>query len=326
MSRRDFITLLGGAAAAWPLAARAQQTAMRVVGFVNGGSADEAVSAPFRKGLSEAGYVEGQNVAVEYHWLDGRYEGAPALMADLVRRRVNVIVTPGSAPAAVAAKAATATIPIVFGIADDPVRLGLVPSLARPTGNVTGVDFLSVEVVAKRLGILHQLIPNAARIAVLVNPADAARTEAMVGEISEAGRSMGLQAQVLQAGTIAEIDQAFADLARDRADALFIAPDSFFAARRVQLAVTAARYGIPTASFHRQFVEAGGLMSYATDVTDAFRLVGIYTGRILKGTKVSDMPVVQSTKFEFVINLHTATLLGLTVPPTLLAIADDVIE
>jgi putative ABC transport system substrate-binding protein len=239
---------------------------------------------------------------------------------------VAVIVAPGSAPAALAAKAATTTIPIVFGIAYDPVRLGLVASLARPAGNVTGGNFLSVELVAKRLGLLHELLPKAARIGVLVNPSDAARTESMIAEISEAARSIGLQAQVLRAGTSSEIDQAFAELAREGADALFVAPDSFFSSRRVQFAVTAARYGIPTAFFSRLFVEAGGLMSYAASGPEAFRLVGGYTGRILKGTKPSDLPVVQSAKFELAINLHTAKLLGIEVPPSLLALADDLIE
>jgi putative ABC transport system substrate-binding protein len=326
LGRRHFITLLGGAAAAWLPAARAQAPAVPVVGFVGGSSADEVVSAPFRKGLAEAGYVEGQNVAVEYHWLGGQYEGAPALMADFVRHRVAVIVTPGSTPAALAAKAATTTIPIVFGIADDPVRLGLVPSLARPAGNLTGVNFLSVELVAKRLGLLHELLPTAARIGVLINPANGARTDAAIAEISEAARSIGLQVQVSRAGTSSEIDQAVADVARDRADALFVAPDSFFAERRVQFATTAARYGIPTVFFNREFVEAGGLMSYATDIRESLRLVGVYAGRILKGAKPSDLPVVQPTKFELAINLHTAKLLGLDVPPSLLAIADEVIE
>jgi len=323
MRRRDFITVLGGAAA-WPLAGRAQQAAMPVVGFVWAGTADEIVSAPFRRGLSEAGYVEGQNVTVEYHWLGGQYEDARALMADFVRRRVAMIVTPGNSVVSLAAKAATATIPIVFAVADDPVRMGLVPSLARPAGNVTGVNFLAGEVVAKRLGFLHELLPKAVRIGVLVNPGG--RFEPVIAEISEAAHSLGLQQQVLRAATSSEIDNAFADLSRDRADALFVAPDTFFAARRAQFVVTAAHYRIPTAYFNRESVEAGGLMSYAADVREAFRLVGVYTGRILKGAKPSDLPVVQSTKFELAINLHTARLLGLDVPPSLLALADVVVE
>jgi putative ABC transport system substrate-binding protein len=326
LRRRDFITLLGGAAVAWPLAARAQQTGLQVVGFVSAGSTDEVVSAPFRKGLTEAGYVEGQNVAVEYHWLGGRYEGAPALMADLVRRRIAVIAIAGSTPAALAAKTATTAIPIVFSIANDPVRLGLVQSLARPAGNVTGVNFLSVELMAKRLGILHELLPKAVRIAVLVNPANGTQTEFTIAEISEAARSIGLQPWVLRASTSAEIDKAFAELARDRADALFIAPDAFFASRPAQFAVTAARYEIPAVSFNRQFVEAGALMSYGADIQEANRLVGVYVGRILKGARPSDLPVVQPTKFELAINVHTAQLLGLEVPPSLLALADDLVE
>jgi putative ABC transport system substrate-binding protein len=326
IGRRDFISLLGAAAASWPLPARAQQPALPVVGFVSGGSTDEVASVPFRKGLTEAGYVEGQNVAIEYHWLGGRYEGAPALMAELVRRRVAVIVSAGSTPAALAAKAATTAIPIVFAIAADPVRLGLVQSLARPAGNVTGVNFLSVELMAKRLGILHELLPKAVRIGVLVNSANGTTAELMIAEISEAARSIGLQPQVLRAGTSAEIDKAFAELARERADALFVAPDGFFASRPVQFAVTAARYQIPAVSFNRQFVEAGGLMSYAADITEANRLLGVYVGRILKGARPSDLPVVQPTKFELLINVHTAQLLGLEVPPSLLALADDLVE
>jgi putative ABC transport system substrate-binding protein len=328
MRRREFITLLGGAAAAWPLTARAQQSAMPVIGFVNGGSSDASLAnaVAFRKGLNETGYVEGQNVMVEYHWLDGQYARLPSLMADLVRRRVAVIATPGATPAALAAKAATTTIPIVFGVAEDPVRLGLVTSLARPGGNATGINFFVQEVVAKRLGLLHEMVPNAVRTGVLVNPANAASTEATLRDVPDAARAIGLQIQVLNASTGREIETAFATLVRERTDALLVAADGFLTSRRVQFATFAARYAIPAAYSNRQVVEAGGLMSYGTDVPDSFRQVGAQTGQILKGAKPADLPVVQATKFDLVINLQTARLLGLEVPPTLLARADEVIE
>jgi putative tryptophan/tyrosine transport system substrate-binding protein len=326
--RRDFITLLGGAAVAWPLAARAEQAALPVVGFVNARTADASVrlADAFRKGLTETGYVEGQNVTVEYHWLEGKYDRLPSLMADFVRRRVAVIATPRSNPASLAAKAATKTIPIVFGVGEDPVKLALVASLARPGGNATGINFFLSEVLAKRLGLLHELVPKAVRIAVLVNPANASTAEATLREIPEAARAIGLQTQVLNASTSREIEAAFATLVRDRADALFIAPDGFFVSRRVQFATLAARHGIPAAHTVREEVEAGGLMSYATDNADMFHRVGFYTGQVLKGAKPVDLPVMQSTKFEFVINLQTARALGLDVPATLLARADEVIE
>jgi putative tryptophan/tyrosine transport system substrate-binding protein len=327
MKRRQFLSLLGGAAT-WPLAARAQQPAMPVVGFINGGSADGSVryTAAFRKGLNETGYVEGQNVTVEYHWLDGRYDLVPALVADLVRRRVAVIATPGSILAALAAKAATATIPIVFAVGEDPVQLGLVASLARPGGNATGINFFVGEVVAKRLQLLHELVPKAARIAVLVNPANASNAEAALRRIKEAAPTFGLQIQILNATTIGEIDAAFATLARERPDALFVAPDGFFASRGVQFATMATVNKIPASVADRDMVAAGGLISYGTDIADEFHQVGVYTGSILKGAKPADLPVVQLTKFEFVINLQTARALGIEVPSGLLSIADEVIE
>ena len=324
MGRRDFITLLGGAMA-WPLAARAQQPAMPVIGFVNAGSSDTPLAAAFRKGLNEAGYFEGQNVTVEYHWLEGQFDRLPSLMADLVRRRVAVIATPAGNYAAQVAKAATTAIPIVFGIGEDPVKLGLVASLARPGGNLTGVNFFASEYDAKRLALLHELVPKAVRIAVLVNPANVPATETTLRVIPEAARAMGLQIQVLRASTSREIEAAFATLVRDRADALYVAGDVFFTSRRVQFATLAASYRIPASYPSREAVEAGGLMGYATDRVDMFRQVGAYTGQILKGAKPADLPVLQSTKFEFVINLQTARALGLDVPPTLLARA-EVIE
>ena len=328
MKRRQFITLLGGTAAAWPLAGRAQQPAMPVVGLINLGTPDAMARyvAAFGNALSEAGYVEGQNVTVEYHWLAGQYDRLPALMADLVRRRVAIIATPGGTPAALAAKAATTTIPIVFGVAEDPVRLGLVANLARPGGNATGVNFFLGEVVAKRLGLLHDLVPKAVRIAVLVNPANAPTAEATLRDIPEAARAIGLQIQVLNATTTPEIDAAFATIVRDRADALFVAPDAFFAARRGQLATLAARDRVPTSCPNREMVEAGLLMSYGTNIADMFRQAGIYTANILKGDKPAELPVLQSTKFEFVINLQTARALGLEVPNALQLLADEVIE
>ena len=324
-TRREFIRLVGGAMA-WPIAARAQQPQMPVVGFVNAGSSHALLAAAFRKGLSEAGYVEGQNVTMEYHWLEGQFDRLPALMADLVRRRVAVIATPAGNLAALAAKAATTTTPIVFGVGEDPVKLGLVASLARPGGNLTGINFFANELAAKRLAFLQELVPKAVRIAVLVNPANIPTTETALRDIPEAARAIGLQIQVLNASTSREIEAAFATLARDRADALFVAPDTFFVSRNVQFATLAAHYRIPAAYAGREVVEAGGLMSYATDRANMFRQVGVYTGQILKGAKPADLPVLQSTKFEFAINLQTARLLGLDVPPSLLARADEVIE
>jgi putative ABC transport system substrate-binding protein len=328
MRRREFITLLGGAAVAWPCAARAQQPAMPIVGLVGPRSPGEStrLGAAFRKALNETGYIEAQNVMVEYHWLEGKYDRLPALMADLVRRRVAVIATPAFTAAAPVAKAATTTIPIVFGVAEDPVKLGLVASFARPGGNATGINFLASEVAAKRLGLLHDLVPKAVRIAVLINPANAPTAETTLRETSEAAHGLGLQIQILNASTSREIEAAFATLVRERPDALFIAPDGFFTSRRVQFATLAAHHRVPAAYFSREFVEVGGLMSYGSDISDVYRQVGVYTGQILKGAKPADLPVVQSTKFEFVINMQTAKALSLEVPPQLLASADEVIE
>ena len=328
MRRREFLAGLGGAAAAWPLAARAQQPALPVVGAFNGGSVDSsaAVVAAFRKGLFESGYIEGQNAIVEYYWLEGQYDRLPSLMADVVRRRVGVIATLGTQPAALAAKAATATIPIVFGVGEDPVRLGLVASLARPGGNATGVNFLSNEALSKRLALLHELVPKAVRIAVLVNPANATIAETTLRTVQEAAPIIGLQLQVHNASTIREIDATFETLARERPDALFVAGDAFFASRRVQFATLTARDRMPAAFGNRDHVAAGGLMSYGTDIADMIRRVGLYSGNILKGAKPADLPVLQPTRFEFVINLGTARTLGIEVPPNLLALTDEVIE
>ena len=325
MRRRDFITILGGAAA-WPLAANAQQPAMPVIGFVNAGSSDAPLGAAFRSGLNESGYVEGQNVTVEYHWLAGQFDRLPSLMADLVRRRVAVIATPAGNLAALTATAATTTIPIVFSVGEDPVRLGLVASLARPGGNATGINFFNNETIARRLGLLHELVPKAVHIAALINPANTPIADAALQDIQEAARVIGLQIQVLKASTNREIEAAFATLVRDGVDALFVAPDTFFVSRRVQFATLAAHHRIPAAYNGRDFVEVGGLMSYGTDRVDTYRQVGAYAGQILKGAKPADLPVLQSTKFEFVINMQTARALGIEVPATLLAIADEVIE
>ena len=327
IGRRKFLATLGGAAVAWPLAARAQQTAMPVVAFLRDGSADASARyvAAFRKGLSEIGVVEGQNALVEYHWLEGRYDRLSALMADLVRRQVAVMATLGNVPT-LAAKAATATIPIVFGVGDDPVRLGLVASFARPGGNATGINFFNQEVASKRLRLLHELVPNAVHVAVLVNPANASATETLLRIVQEAAPTIGLQIQFLNATTIDEIDAAFATIERERPDALFVTGDAFFVSRAVQLATLTARSRIPATYSLRDYVAVGGLMSYGTDFTEAFRQVGVYTGKILRGAKPTDLPVTQSTKFEFVINLQTARSLGIEVPPGVLSIVDEVIE
>jgi putative ABC transport system substrate-binding protein len=328
MRRREFIALVGGAMVSWPIISHAQHPAMPVIGFINGGSSDASAgwAAAFRQGLSEIGYVEGQNVTTEYHWLEGRYDLLPALVADLVRHRVTVIATPATTAAALAAKAATNTIPIIFGVGEDPVKLGLVASLARPGGNATGINFFLQEVVAKRLEMLLELQPKPVRIAVLLNPANAPGAETTLRDVQEAARAIALPIHILNASTNSEIDAAFAALVSERANALFVAADNYFASRRVQLAVLAARYRIPVILPEREFVEAGGLMSYGTDIADSIRQVGVYTGKVLKGTKPADLPVVQSTKFEFVINLQTAKSLGIDVPATLLTRADKVIE
>jgi len=327
MRRREFITLIGGATAAWPLVARAQQSAMPTVGFIRDGTADASARyvTAFRKGLSEVGVVEGQNVMVEYHWLEGHHDRLPALIADLVRRQVAVMATLGNVPT-LAAKGATTTIPIVFGVGDDPVRLGVVESFARPGGNATGINFLNQEVVSKRLRLLHELVPNAVRVAVLANPANASATETALRIVQEAAPTIGLQIQILNATTIGEIDAAFATIERERPDALFVNGDAFFISRAVQFATLTARSRIPASYSLRDYVAVGGLMSYGTDFTEAFRQVGVYTGKILKGAKPADLPVTQSSKFELVINLQTARSLGIELPPGVLSIADEVIE
>jgi putative ABC transport system substrate-binding protein len=326
MKRREFITTLGGVAA-WPLAAIAQQSAMPLVGFIRDGSAESNARwlAGFHKGLGETGYVEGQNVTVDYHWLEGKYDRLPELLADLVRRQVAVIATLGTLPAQ-AAKAATVTIPIVFLVGADPVELGLVDSFAKPGGNVTGVNVLTSDVVAKRLRLLHDLLPNAVRFAVLVNPNNATVTETTVQDVQKAASIMGLQTQILNATTVGEINEIFATFERERPDALFVAPDPFLSFRRVQLAILTARDRIPATYALRDYVEAGGLMSYGPDFTDMFRQVGVYTGSILKGAQTVELPVLQSNKFDLVINITTAKALGLTIPSGVISIADEVIE
>ena len=328
LKRREFITLLGSAAVAWPLAARAEQPAMPVVGFLNYQSSETIgdLLRAFRQGLKDIGYIEGENVVIAYRFAENQADRLPELAADLVRRRVAVIATTGGPPSAFAAKAATTTIPLVVAVNEDPFRLGLVASLARPGGNLTGVNFFSAELVAKRLELLHELVPGAARVAVLVNPATATTTATTLREVEAAAPALGLQLKILNASTSSEINVAFAELARDRADALFVAGDSLFFIRRAQMVNLASRYAIIATYASRDYPEAGGLMSYGASLADAFRQTGVYAGRILKGAKPAELPVVQSSKFEMVINHETATMLGLTVPPTLLARADEVIE
>ena len=326
LRRRQFLTLLSGTAAAWPLAARAEQPTLPIVGYVHADSPQTVLGllGAFREGLGETGYVEGQNVAIEYRWAENDLSRIPELVADLVRRRVAVIATPGSSAAALAAKAATSTIPIVFSLGLDPVQLGLVASLSRPGGNITGVNSMSNELVAKRLGLLHELLPTATRFAVLVNPKNP--TTESLKDVEVAAAAIGPQIEFFTASTGVDIDTAFASLVQRRADALLVHPDNLFINRRIQLTTLAARHAVPAIYPLRPDAEAGGLMSYGTKLADAHRQAGVYTGRILKGAKPADLPVVQPTKFEFVINLQTAKTIGLTVPPTLLARADEVIE
>jgi ABC-type uncharacterized transport system substrate-binding protein len=324
--RREFITLLGGAAAAWPLAAGAQQPAMPVVGLLHPSSTDTSRLRAFRQGLKDVGFIEGENVAIEYRSADDQTDRLPALAAELVQRRVAVIAAIGGIPSALAAKAATTTIPIVCLVGIDPVRLGLVASLARPGGNLTGINILSTELASKRLELLRALVPGATRIAVLVDPTNAAGTDSTLRDVGAAARALGLQIQVLNASTSLELDAAFAALVSERSDALLVGSTPFLFDRRVQLAQLAARHAVPAIYQDRHHAEVGGLMSYGASLVDAYRHVGIYTGRILKGAKPADLPVVQSTRFELVINVPTARMLGLNVPQALLATADEVIE
>jgi putative tryptophan/tyrosine transport system substrate-binding protein len=327
VKRRTFIAGLG-AAAAWPLAARGQQPPLPVIGFLSVASASAQPEwlAAFRRGLSESGYIEGQNVSVEYRWAEDKYNRLPELADELVRRRVNVIATVTSTPAALAAKAAAKEIPIVFSVGDDPVKLGLVTSLARPAGNATGINFFAAELAEKKVGLLHELLPNVARIGVLVNPSNIGTAEPTVRDVKAAAGAMGIETVVVNARNADEIDTAFSRLASERIEALFVAPDTFFASRHVQVAILAAHYSLATMSSVRDYVDAGGLISYGADVIDAVRQEGAYVGRILHGAKPADLPVAQSTKFTLVINLRTARAMGVDIPPTLLARADEVIE
>jgi ABC-type uncharacterized transport system substrate-binding protein len=324
LKRRTFITLLGVAAVALPCASGAQQ--LPVVGFVNGGSFIARDATAFRKGLNEAGYIEGQNVTVEYHWLEGQFDRLPSLMADLVHRRAAVIATPAGNLATIAAKAATQTIPIVFGVGEDPVKLALVASFAHPGGNLTGINFFQQEVHAKRLGLLRELVPKSVRLAVMVNPENTPTAETTLRDLPQAARALGFQPEILKASTNAEIEAAFDTLARNSADALFVTSDIFFSSQAVQFATLAARHRIPATYPNRAIVEAGGLMSYAADRTDMFRRVGVYTGRVLGGAKPADLPVLQATKLEFVINLKAARALGIEVPNAIQLMADELID
>jgi len=326
LRRRDFITLLSGAAA-WPLAARGQQAVMPVIGCLYPGLPDANPNflLAFRKGLSEAGYVEGQNLTIEYRWGQNDRARLPELAADLVRHRAAVIAVLDSVAAAVAAKAATTTIPIVFGVGGDPVESGLVASLNRPGGNVTGISYMNNELGGKRLGLLHELLPHAVRFAVLVNPNNPT-TASISADIEAAASVIGQQLDILTATTNREIDTAFASLVQKRAAAVIVSPDPFFNNRRIQLISLALRHGLPAIYPRREYADAGGLMSYGSRGTEQYRLVGIYTGRILKGEKPADLPVMQPTKFEFVINRQTARIIGIEVPPTLIALADEIIE
>ena len=327
MKRREFISLLGGAAT-WPLAARAQQPAMPVIGYLESRSPDAGMTdrlRAFRQGLKDTGYVEGENVRIEYRWAENQLDRLPMLAAELVRQRVNVIATTGGQNVALAAKAATVTIPIVFGVTEDPVPYGLVASHSRPGGNATGVNFLIAELGSKQLGLLHELVPSAARVGLLVNPKFAA-TEGAIKDVTAAASTIGLQVDVVQASDSREIESVFGTLVHNKADALLVGPDAFLASRRLQLTILSARHALPTVYNVREYPEAGGLMSYGTNVRDAYRQIGIYVGRILKGAKPADLPVMEPTKFELVINLNTAKALKLAIPPHILSIADEVIE
>ena len=326
MRRRAFITLLGGAAAAWPLGAHAQQPPMPIIGLLDPTSPAATADRMrgFHRGLKDTGYVEGENVAIAYRWADGQNDRLSELAAELVRQRVAVIAAAGGSPSALAAKAATTTIPIVF--TEDPVRLGLVASLARPGGNVTGINFFASELAAKRLELLRELVPAVTRITVLVNPANTTTTETALRDAAPAARAIGLQIQVLNASTSREIDAAFASIVRERLDALFVAVDPFLISRRAQLVNLASHHSVPATYASRDYVDAGGLMSYGTGFPDTYRQFGSYIGRILKGTKPADLPVVQASKFELVVNAQAARILGLTMPSSLLATADEVIE
>ena len=328
MRRRDFIRAIAGSAAAWPLAISAQQSALPVVARLSSTTADTTSSyaVAFGKGLNQAGYVEGQNVVIETYGLEGHFERLPALLDELIRRRVAVIATPGSNPSTLAAKTATTTIPIVFGVGQDPAAMGLVASLAHPGGNVTGINYFALEVNAKRLGLMRELLPKATRYAALVNPRNAPSAEAATTALKDAAPGLGLDISFFNASTPGDIDEAFGAFARDRIEALFLPADGFLDSRRVQIATLAVRAGLPTSAASREMAEAGVLMTYGTNMDDAFRQVGIYVGTILKGTKPADLPVLQATKFEFVINLQTAKSTGIDVSPSLLARADDVIE
>ena len=323
IQRRKFIGTVGSAIA-WPLGARAQQPAMPVIGFLGSSALLDRMTA-FHRGLKEEGFVEGNNVTILYRWAEGQPDRLAELAADLVQRRVAVVSSFGTLPA-FAMKGATKTLPFVFGVSEDPVKLGLVASVARPGGNATGINFLSAELVAKRLELLRELVPTAVRVGILVNPSNAVTTETTMQETEAAARTMGLQIAVMRASTSADIGLAFATFARERPDALFVANDGFFSARRVQLANLSSHYAFP-ATFHtREITEVGGLMSYGANIADAYHQMGVYTGRILKGARPADLPVVQSSKYELVINTETARMLGLTVPASLLATADEVIE
>jgi putative ABC transport system substrate-binding protein len=327
MQRREFISFVGGVTL-WSRAARAQQPVMAVVGFLHPGSPEENASlvAAFRKGLAETGYAEGRNVAIEYRWAENKVDKLRTLAAELVQRRVAVIAAVGGTVPALAAKAATTTIPIVFNVGDDPVKLGLVASVARPGGNLTGINFLTVELAAKRLELIRELVPTATRLTVLVDPVSTISAETQVRDVEAAARPMGLQIRVVNASANLEIDAAFAELMREQPHALFVGTGPYFRSRRVQIVLLATRYAIPAMYSLRDYAEVGGLMSYGADLTDAYRQVGVYAGRILEGAKPSDLPVEQASKFQFVINLAAARAVGLDVPARLLALADEVIE